>query len=88
MQKYLSKPKKRKPSSQRNQQLHPTVSDRRSIKNHEVILVCVIILALLGAGISFFVMGSGVLWILSGGAVGAVIGYLFGVQIVKGLSKK
>ena len=88
MQKYLSKPKKRKPSSQRNQQAHPTLSERRSMKNSEVILVCVIIIALLGAGISFFVMGANALWIVSGAILGGIIGYLFGVQIVKGLSKK
>ena len=88
MQKYLSKPKKRKPSPHRNQQAHPTLSERRSSKNNSVVLVCVIILALLGAGITFFVTGSNISWSIVGGILGALIGYLFGVQIVKGLSKK
>ena len=88
MQKYSSKTKKRKPSSQRNQQLHPSLGERRSIKNNEVILVCVIIIALLGTGISFFVTGAVVIWLLAGALIGAGLGYLFGVQIVKGLSKK
>ena len=87
MQKYDSKPKKRKPTSQRNQQLHPTVSERRTIKNHEVILVCIIIVAILGAGIAFFAAGSGIVSILAGVVIGGLIGYFFGVQIVKGLSK-
>lgn len=87
MQKYESKPKKRKPSSQRNQQLHPTLHERRTQKNNNVILVCVIILGLLGTGIAFFIMGTNFLWLVSGAIVGAILGYLLGVQIVKGLSK-
>ena len=88
MQKYLSKPKKRKPSSHRNQQLHPSLSERRSTKNNNVVLVCVILIALMGAGIAWFVMASAITWLIAGAIAGGIIGYFFGVQIVKGLSKK
>ena len=88
MQKYDSKPRKRKPSSQRYQQVHPTLTERRGTKNKEVILVCIILIALLGAGITWFLMGSTIGWLLIGLIVGGAIGYFFGVQIVKGLSKR
>ena len=88
MQKYLSKPKKRKRSSQINQQTHPTLGERRSAKNKSVVMVSVILVALFGAGIAFFVMGTNIPWILGGAIFGGIIGFVFGEQIVKGLSKK
>jgi hypothetical protein len=62
--------------------------ERRTTKNNGVVLVSVILVALFGAGIAFFVMGANILWLFAGGILGAITGYFFGEQIVKGLSKK
>lgn len=88
MQKNISKPRKRKPSPQHNQHLqtpHKVIVHR---KNNNVVLVSVLIVALLGAGMTFFIMGSNFIWVTVGAIVGGIIGYLFGIQIVNGLSKK
>lgn len=87
MQKNISKPQKRKPNPHHNQHLetpHKVINHR---KNNNVVLVAVIIIGLLGAGITFFIMGASLLWLIVGFIVGGVIGFYFGTQIVKGLSK-
>lgn len=88
MQKNISRPQKRKPSSHSGQQLHPTLSERRADKNDNVVLVSVIIVAILGCGIAFFLSGVNVFWLITGAVLGGIIGYFFGAQIVKTLSKK
>lgn len=92
MQKYKSKPRVRKPSHQdhpgqkrqERQALRTKINSKRA---SGIILVAVIIFGLLGAGITFFAVDN-LLWIISVGIIGMCGGYLFGVQIVKGLSKK
>lgn len=88
MQKNISKPQKRKASSHIGEQLHPSLSERRAEKNGNVVLVSVIIVAVLGCGIAFFLAGVNALWLITGAVIGGIIGYLFGAQIVKSLSKK
>ena len=88
MQKNQSKPRKRKPDHNSDQQLHLPAKERIARKNTEVIVVAMIIVGILGAGITFFITGAVVQWLIAGGIIGAFIGYLFGDQIVKGLSKK
>lgn len=96
MKKYLSKPKVRKPHHHYHQGLQhkrlktttnvaPKINSKRAT---EIISVVVIIFGLLGLGITFFGGGDSILWLVMGTLVGLAFGYFFGVQIVKGLSKK
>lgn len=67
---------------------HPPVPPiKKEIKRWRVILVAIILFVLFGAGIAWFAAGNDVTWLISGGGIGAVIGYFFGRQIVHGLFK-
>ncbi len=79
----MSQPKKRKHSHHTN-----IPKPKRGIIYQRVIPVVVIIFKLFGSGISFFAAGLDVKWLITGGVIGAVCGFLFGYQIAKGLSKK
>jgi len=92
MKKYLSKPKVRKPHHQYHQgqqkkrvNAPPKINSKRA---NGIITVAVIIFGLLGMGITFFAAGSDMIWLSAGTVAGLIIGYFFGLQIVKGLSKK
>ena len=97
MKKYLSKPKVRKPHHHYHQGLQqkhvhtsnatplPKINSKRA---NGIVTVAVIICGLLGMGITFFAAGSNTMWLLAGAVTGLIIGYYFGHQIVKGLSKK
>jgi len=92
MKKYLSKPKVRKPHHQYHQghqqkrvSVPPKINSKRA---NGIVMVAVIICGLLGMGITFFAAGSNALWLFAGAVAGLIIGYFFGHQIVKGLSKK
>ena len=96
MKKYLSKPKVRKPHHQYHHGLqhkrvnasHANTSPINSKRASGIVTVVVIIFGLLGMGITFFGAGSNVMWLSVGTLGGLVFGYFFGLQIVKGLSKK
>lgn len=67
---------------------HPPVPPvKKEIKRWRVILVAIILFVLFGAGIAWFAAGNDAAWLISGGSIGAVIGYFFGRQIVHGLFK-
>jgi len=67
---------------------HPPVPRiKKEIKRWRVILVAVIFFVLFGAGIAWFAAGNDATWLITGGIIGAVLGYLFGRQIVHGLFK-
>ena len=92
MKKYLSKPKIRKPHHQYHQGLQhkrvnvpPKINSKRA---NRIVTVAVIIFGLLGMGITFFAGGSDFMWLTAGTIAGLIFGYFFGLQIVKGLSKK
>ena len=96
MKKYLSKPRVRKPHHAYHQGLQqkrvktttnvtPRINSKRAT---EIISVVVIIFGLLGLGITFFGGADSILWLIIGTLIGLIFGYFFGVQIVKGLSKK
>ena len=92
MKKYLSKPKVRKPHHQHHQGLQhkhksapPKINSKRA---NGIVIVALIIFGLLGMGITFFATGSNIMWLFAGTVAGLVFGYFFGLQIVKGLSKK
>ena len=92
MKKYLSKPKVRKPHHQYHQGLQqkrvnapPKINSKRA---NGIVTVVVIIFGLLGMGITFFAAGSNIIWLSAGTVAGLIVGYFFGTQIVKGLSKK
>ncbi len=92
MKKYLSKPKVRKPHHQYHQGLQqkrvsapPKINSKRA---NWIVSVVVIIFGLLGMGITFFAAGSDIIWLSAGTVAGLIFGYFFGLQIVKGLSKK
>lgn len=66
---------------------HPPVPQiKKDIKKYRVIAVAVIFFLLFGAGIAFFADGNST-WLITGGLIGAICGYFFGRQIVKGLFK-
>lgn len=68
---------------------HPPVPQiKKDLKKYRVIAVAIIFFLLFGAGIAFFAAGNNVTWLISGALIGAVCGYLFGRQIVKGLFTK
>jgi len=92
MKKYLSKPRVRKPHHQYHQGLQqkrvntpPKINPKRA---NRIVTVVVIIFGLLGMGITFFAAGSDIVWLSAGTLAGLIFGYFFGLQIVKGLSKK
>ena len=92
MKKYLAKPNVRKPHHQYHQghqqkrvNAPPKINSKRA---NGIVTVAVIICGLLGMGITFFAAGSNPLWLFAGAVAGLIIGYFFGHQIVKGLSKK
>ena len=68
---------------------HPPVpQSKRNIKKYRVIAVAIIFFLLFGAGIAFFAAGSNTTWLITGALIGAICGYFFGRQIVKGLFTK
>lgn len=68
---------------------HPPVPQaKKTIRKVRIISVAVIIFIVFGAGMAFFAAGANVMWLTIGGIVGAFGGYLFGMQIVKGLLKR
>ncbi len=92
MKKYLSKPKVRKPhhqyhhgQQQKRVNALPKINSKRA---NGIVTVVVIIFGLLGMGITFFAAGSDIMWLSAGTVAGLILGYFFGLQIVKGLSKK
>jgi hypothetical protein len=65
---------------------HPPVPHiKKEIKRWRVILVAIIFFVLFGAGIAYFAAGDNVTWLITGGIIGAALGYFFGRQIVHGL---
>ncbi len=67
---------------------HPPVPQiKKEIKKFRVILVAVILFIVFGVGIAWFAGGTNT-WLITGGVIGAVLGFIFGNQIVKGLFKK
>ncbi len=92
MKKYLSKPKIRKPHHQyhpgkqvKADTAPPKINAQRTTG---IVTVAVILFALLGAGICFFAADGNIIWVIASAIIGASIGYFFGYQIVKGLSRK
>ncbi len=92
MKKYLSKPKIRKPhhqyhkgQQQKRVNAPPKITSKRA---NRIVAVAVIIFGLLGMGVTFFAAGSGIMWLVAGAVAGIILGYFFGLQIVKGPSKK
>ena len=92
MKKYLSKPKDRKPHhhyhaglQQKRVNVPPKINSKRA---NGIVTVVVIIFGVLGMGITFFAAGSDIMWLSAGTVAGLIFGYFFGLQIVKGLSKK
>jgi membrane protein YdbS with pleckstrin-like domain len=67
---------------------HPPVPKiKKEIKRWRVILVAIIFFVLFGAGIAWFAAGNNATWLFVGAAIGALLGYFFGRQIVHGLFK-
>jgi len=67
---------------------HPPVPESKTIiRKGRVIAVAMIFFILFGTGIAFFADG-GTVWLVAGGILGALLGFFFGKQVVKGLFKK
>jgi hypothetical protein len=91
MKKYLSKPKVRKPHHHHHPGHQQPLSKSVKINSQRatgITTVAVIICGLLGVGITFFATDGKPVWLFIGAVAGVTIGYFFGIQIVKGLSKK
>lgn len=71
-----------------HQQNHPAPHHNNPKKLSRPALIGIIFFALLGLGIGYFISGANLYALVIGGAAGAVIGYLFGHQVDKGLRKK
>ena len=77
------------PAKKKKHPEHPPVPQiKKDIKKFRVIVVAVILFLIFGAGIAFFAAGNNIEWLIIGGIIGALCGFLFGLQIVKGLLKK
>jgi hypothetical protein len=79
----MSQPKKRKHAHHTN-----TPKIERGIVYYRLVTFAVIIFTLFGSGIAFFAAGVNIAWLIFGGAIGALSGFLFGYQVVRGFSKK
>lgn len=67
---------------------HPPVPRiKKEIRKLRIISVAVIFFIIFGLGIAYFAGGTGNGGLIAGGIIGAVAGYFFGHQIVKGLLK-
>ena len=51
-------------------------------------VIALVFFAVLGLGISYFVAGGSTTALVIGAVVGAAIGYIFGQQVKKSMSKK
>ena len=66
---------------------HPPVPRiKKEIRKLRIISVAVIFFIIFGLGIAYFAGGSATA-LIAGGIIGAITGYFFGHQIVKGLLK-
>jgi len=81
--KKMAQPKKRK----HPRQIH-TPRQQKSILYDRIIPVAVIIFMLFGTGITFFAVGSDTTWLIIGGLIGGICGFVFGYLVAKGLTKK
>ncbi|NOT94672.1 hypothetical protein [Ferruginibacter sp.] len=57
-------------------------------KTNQSIIVASIFFALIGLGISFFIAGTNIIGLIAGAVIGAIAGYIFGLQVNKSLAKK
>lgn len=63
----------------------------RSKKNRSAVTASIVLVALAGMGIAWFAGGDSdawLLWLTAGAVVGAILGYYFGHQIDRSMSKK
>jgi hypothetical protein len=70
-------------------QQHHTTDGKPTInKSGKLVNAGIIFFALLGLGISFFIAGPSIVWLIIGAVVGGVAGYFFAREMSKTLSKK
>ena len=72
----------------RQQQIHRVHNAEHPKKPTGAIGVVVFLFILIGLGIAYFAAGANYIWLAAGAILGAIGGYLFAKQVVKGLTKK
>lgn len=72
----------------RQQQLHRVHHAEHPKKPTGAVGVVVFLFVIIGLGIAYFAAGANLIWLAVGAIAGAVGGYLFAQQVVKGLTKK
>ena len=72
----------------RQQHLHHVHHAEHPKKPTGAVGVVVFLFILIGLGIAFFAVGADPLWLAGGAILGAIGGYFFAQQVVKGLTKK
>jgi uncharacterized membrane protein YfcA len=80
-------------SKQRKQHHHyqPPANAIRSKKNRSAVSASIVLVALAGMGIAWFAAGDSdawLLWLTAGALIGSILGYYFGKQIDRSMSKK
>lgn len=80
--------KSRHPHKHAHQHIETTSSHPKNKIIRKVTIVVGLFFGLLGLGISYFIDATSTTILLSGAAIGGIIGVIFGYQIDKSLSKK
>ena len=80
--------KSRHPHKHTHQHVETSSSHSKNKIIGKVAIVVGLFVGLLGLGISFFIDATSVTGLLTGAAIGGLVGVIFGYQIDKSLSKK
>jgi hypothetical protein len=80
-------PQTKKKKHSHHPQHPPVPAIKKEIRKFRIILVAVIFFTIFGLGIAYFAGAESATWLIAGGVLGAIGGYFFGHQIVKGLLK-
>jgi hypothetical protein len=75
------------PQSKNRPHPHHQTPHRTPKKSYRIVIAAAIFFALVGLGITYFIAGSGT-WMIAGAVVGAILGYIAGMQIEKAIYKK
>ena len=66
---------------------HPNTAARQQTRRSAVGIM-VVFIAILGLGVAFISVGTDIVWMITGAAIGAVAGYLIGRSMDKVAAKK
>jgi hypothetical protein len=78
---------KKRQHHHKQQQVNHPMPPGGSKANERIVTAAVILFAVIGLGIAFFASGGAITWIVAGTVIGGIAGYFFGKAIKKGLLK-